>query len=116
MICVLIPFQAYLRESGLGYLFPRVELCLQEPEQDLVHVDTTVIDSKLGLVWMMSHVLYPFWSRLSNQTLSAAQYSDSRAAVEWRRPVMLFSQVHCSPDSSSLCENMTSSHAQKRPL
>lgn len=39
--------QTYLRESGLGYLFPRVELCLQEPDQDLVRVDTSVIDGKI---------------------------------------------------------------------
>ena len=38
--------QGYIRESGCGLVFPRVELCLQEPDQDLVRVDTNVMDSK----------------------------------------------------------------------
>ena len=39
--------QGYLRESGLGLVFPRVELCLQEPDQDLVRVDTGLVDCEL---------------------------------------------------------------------
>ena len=38
--------QTYLRESGLGFVFPRVELCLQEPEQNLTRLETREMDSK----------------------------------------------------------------------
>jgi hypothetical protein len=42
-----LDLEGYLRESGLGLLFPRVELCLQEPDQDLVRVDTGLVDCEL---------------------------------------------------------------------
>jgi predicted transcriptional regulator len=42
-----LDLECYLRESGLGLLFPRVELCLQEPDQDLVRVDTGLVDCEL---------------------------------------------------------------------
>ena len=40
------PLQTYLRDSGLGFVFPRVELCLQEPEQDLTRLETREMDSE----------------------------------------------------------------------
>ncbi|CAI8043394.1 hypothetical protein GBAR_LOCUS24073 [Geodia barretti] len=42
-----LDLEGYLRESGLGLVFPRVELCLQEPDQDLVRVDTGLVDCEL---------------------------------------------------------------------
>ena len=41
--------QTYLRESGLGFVFPRVELCLQEPEQNLTRFETREMDSEYKL-------------------------------------------------------------------
>ena len=35
--------QTFLRETGIGYLFPRVELFLQEPDQDLSSVDSPIM-------------------------------------------------------------------------
>ncbi len=38
--------QSYLRETGIGYLFPRVELYLQEPDQELTRVQSGVMDGE----------------------------------------------------------------------
>lgn len=39
-------FQSYLRESGMNYLFPRVELYLQEPEQELDKIVSPIMDGR----------------------------------------------------------------------
>ena len=36
--------QTYLRDSGLSYLFPRVEFYLQEPQQDLSKVASPIME------------------------------------------------------------------------
>jgi len=46
-ICI-VP-QHHLRETGLGYLFPRVELYLQEPDQDLARVSTHTMDGEQSM-------------------------------------------------------------------
>ena len=44
-----------MRERGLGLLFPRVELCLQEPDQDLAGVETALMDSESDSTWRGLH-------------------------------------------------------------
>jgi hypothetical protein len=68
--------QCYLRESGLGLLFPRVELCLQEPDQDLVRVDTGLVDCYLTKLSQLHMVL-----ALSQQLSSDVQLSSSHKYI-----------------------------------
>ena len=43
-IVALPPSQSYFRESGLNYLFPRVEMYIQEPDQELHGIANPIMD------------------------------------------------------------------------
>jgi len=49
--------ESYLRESGMNYLFPRVELYLQEPDQELDKIASPIMDGYFSHLATLNNVL-----------------------------------------------------------